>query len=160
MLSENKLKECRLYSENRRQAARLYGSITKVLRAFDGKCYNVRLERALKEDLIGHFVYCDKRFGGWIAIVVSPDQCREWFDLAIINTDDLIDGKRIQAEKVIESARNIREKLLKEAAAMDRFVETYDTIYGQIESLKKAYNAVVDDLPYKGREILRVQHMY
>lgn len=160
MLSERALQECKNYSESRRQAASLYRAITDVIREFDGKVYNVRLERALKEAIKPCYVYCEKRFDKWIAVRVSTGRYNEWFDLVTIDIDDLTDGKRIPAEKMIESAQIKRAQLLEEAAQMEHFVENIDTICKQLESVKKTYNAIVDNLPYKGRDLLRVNHVY
>lgn len=154
---ESQLKACETYSQRRRQAAALYPIVSKVLRDFDGKIYNVRLERALQEAAQPEHIYCQKRYK---FIEIYAYIGTDTFTLCQINQDDLTDGKRIPAEKMIESAQNKRESLLKEAANMDYFAANIDGIKKQLDDLKKAYNAILENIPYTAQDILNVKRMW
>lgn len=153
----SQIKACETYSQIRRQAARLYPILSKVIREFDGKIYNVRLERALQEAAQPEHVYCQKRYK---FIEIYTHIGNDTFTVCQIALDDLTDGKRIPADKMIESAQTRRENLLKEAAKMDSFAANIDGIEEQISSLKKAYNAILEGIPYTAQDILNVKHMY
>lgn len=154
---KSQIKACETYSQRRRQAAGLYPIISKVLRDFDGKIYNVRLERALQEAAQPEHIYCQKRYK---FIEIYAYIGTDTFTLCQINQDDLTDGKRIPAEKMIESAQERRENLLKEAAKMDYFAANIDGIKEQLNDLKKAYNAILENIPYTAQDILNVKRMW
>lgn len=155
----SQLKACETFSQNRRQAASLYPVIAKVYRNFDGKVYNCRLEKALQEAAPENRIYCRKR-GSYIEVYTCIGHRYEDYTLTHVNMEELTDGKRICAEKFIESAQSRRESLLKEAARMDEFAANIDEIDTQLKALKKAYNGIVASLPYTAQDILNVKRFW
>lgn len=154
---ENQIKAIQKYAEIKRAAAALYPVITKVFRDFDGKVYNCRLEKALQAAAPENRIYCNKRLS-WI-------ECYLWIDgeqitLSQIRIEQLKDNKRIDAAAFIESAQNKRADFLRDAAELDRVALEYDSIKEQIQSLKKALNAIYDGMPYRARDIMNLNRTW
>ena len=115
---------CEKTAAANREAAALFPAIRKVFEAFDGKVFNCRLEKALRE-ATGRRVFvkkCDYN----IEVYTYLDDYRgnSWYTLAFVKCEELKDGKRIPAAAFIDSARSYREKHLKEAAQMEAAPDT------------------------------------
>lgn len=132
-----------------RKNASYYPIIARVLREFDGKVFNCRLEKALKEATENN-VYVQKRMD-WIEIYSFNRGAQ--YTLAQIRKDTMPDGKRICAADFIESAQVHRTAFLKKAADIERLADNMETVTAQLDGLKKAYNAIVDNMPYELRDI-------
>ena len=115
-------KEARKRAADYRAAATLIPAVIKVLRTFDNKVYNCRLEKALKEATENR-VYCHK--GDYtMEIYTYPEgNYSHHITLASVKAEDLPEGKRIPADKLIESTHHYREKILSDAYEIESNIE-------------------------------------
>lgn len=151
--SEDRKKEVIEHAAFLRSLSDLYPAIMQVIREFDGKVYNVKFNRALSAAVPG--VYSEKR-GMFFELYKFENG--SVYTLAQCKTDDMKDGKRVNASILLESARSRRETYLKEAYKIES--TDMDYICKQLEDIKKMYNAIADRLPYKLRDIYGIQHLY
>ena len=140
----------RAYIKAYRDAAALYPKIKKVIQSFDKKVFNKRLETALQEGT-GARVFVENRPNLIDIHVYGPHS--NWITLATLSKDDFIDGKRIDAGKLIESLTNHRNTLLQTAARYEKQIEEIDQIKIQIKQIKKLLNDVLEPYDYTMRDI-------
>ena len=140
----------RAYIKAYRDAAALYPKIKKVIQSFDKKVFNKRLETALQEGT-GARVFVENRPNLIDIHVYGPHS--NWITLATRSKDDFIDGKRIDAGKLIESLTNHRNTLLQTAARYEKQIEEIDQIKIQIKQIKKLLNDVLEPYDYTMRDI-------
>jgi hypothetical protein len=146
--------------EIRRRAAAVFPHLRNVLESFDGKVFNCRLQNKLRED--GNYWIVElkrnERYGDYLNITFSPKNFSgrtTWFSVLGVNMKDCEgwDGKRIPAAALIQNARENREKLLKEAAAIESMIERAPELEKQIKYFKKQIEALVDSIPYTAQLI-------
>lgn len=140
----------RAYIKAYRDAAALYPKIKNVIQSFDKKVFNKRLETALQEGT-GARVFVENRPNLIDIHVYGPHS--NWITLAILQKDDFIDGKRIDAGKLIESLTDHRNTLLQTAARYEKQIEEIDQIKIQIKQIKKLLNDVLEPYDYTMRDI-------
>lgn len=143
----------RRYIDTRRQAAALYPMIAEVVRAFDGKVYNCRFERALQERT-GARIICHKYTKGIGAYIYEHG---EQITLCWFNIEDMTDGKRIPAAKVLEDARDRRQTLLQDAASMERTMQEVDAIKTDLRHLQDMHDAILRRVPYSAKDIYDIK---
>lgn len=141
----------RAYIKAYRDAADLYPKIKKVIQSFDKKVFNKRLETALQNET-GARVFVENR-PNMIDVHVYGGPRSTWITLAILQKDDFVDGKRIDAGKLIESLTDHRNTLLKTAARYEKQIEEIDQIKIQIKQIKKLLNDVLEPYDYTMRDI-------
>ena len=140
----------RAYIKAYRDAAALYPKIKKVIQSFDKKVFNKRLETALQEGT-GARVFVENRPNLIDIHVYGPHS--NWITLATLSKDDFIDGKRINAEKLIESLTENRNRLLQTAARYEKQIEEIDNVKEQIKQIKKLLNDVLEPYDYTMRDL-------
>ena len=139
------------YIDAYRKAAALYPAIKKVIQNFDKKVFNKRLETALQEGT-GARVYVDNR-PNMIDIHIYGGPRSTWITLATLSKDEFIDGKRIDAEKMIQSLTERRAGLLRKAAEYEQQIEQIDQVKEQLKTLKKQIADVLGPYDYTIRDI-------
>ena len=150
-------KEARQRAENYRKATEYIPTITKILKDFDNKGYNCRLEKALQE-ATNNRVFCKKN-DYYLEIYTYPERGYSFHvTLAHIKVEDLKDGKRIPAAKIIESFQGHRETLLKNAYEIETGMEQMaqakayiEQTKNKLESFCRSFNSDLRDiygLPY------------
>lgn len=137
-----------------RDCAGLFPALRRVFYEFDGKVFNCKLEKALRE-ATGWHLTAAKRFK-WLEVSIYKDGCQR--TLAQIELANLVDEKRIPAALLIESAREKREKMLTEAADIEKSMQQVDLVKQQIDYLTKQINAVMNTLPYSVRDIYNLHY--
>lgn len=140
----------RAYIKAYRDAAALYPKIKKVVLSFDKKVFNKRLETALQEGT-GARVFVENRPNLIDIHVYGPHS--NWITLAILQKDDFVDGKRINAEKLVESLTDHRNTLLKTAARYEKQIEEIDQVKEQIKQIKHLLCNVLEPYDYTMRDI-------
>ena len=165
-IEEKKQYLLKLADEQRRAAARV-DSVIEVVKQFDGKMYNCRFDdaiKALSDSEVG--LYVTRRYDYFIICAFpgarynvsgrSADllwaRSWEWYGgygpkEPYDSTDVFINGKRINASRMI-SALNAKKKLLYEEA--DRITEAavnLEQITGEIERMRSELNAKIRSLP-------------
>lgn len=136
-----------------RDAAALFPAIRKVCAAFDGKVYNVRFTKALRE-ATGARVFTEAKTET-IYIYIYGHAGR-WIHLANLSRADMADGKRINAAKLIESARICRESHLKKAYELELAAAKADLVKQQLQDLEQLLQAILKDIPYEIRDTYNI----
>ncbi len=118
--------------------------VKAIVKAFDGKCYNCRFGKAIAD--IG--CYEDKsNYSDWITIRrrdgIYNDSAATIFSIRL---SDMLDGKRINAEKIIA---NIDERVESRHKTIFRLEYELKSVEGVIEYLNQKIaeiNSIVDSL--------------
>jgi len=143
--------------EDYREAAALFPAVKKVLQAFDGKCLNCRLEKALRE-ATGKHITVNKRFK-WVEIDFYPGRAGSYSrTLAQIGIDKFVDGKRIPAELIIESLHKKRVEHLQAAAALERDMDNIELYEQQFEYYKNQIDKLRESLNTETRYIYHLSY--
>lgn len=158
---EERIKAMKTKVEYLRRVAGMYPVFADVTRRFDGKVLNRRYGEALSEAISADDLRLYTETRGSIFTVYAFERGTN-YTLAYINIDDLPGEKkkRVSADLFLEAGRKGREQKLKEAADLERAVNDYDAIIGQIEKTKSLYNKLVEGLPYYMRDVCGFQKMY
>lgn len=130
--------------ENMRKAAALFPQVRKIISSFDGKVYNIRLSKAFSEQIPGSSIFVEKT-GAYLGIYYY-DRGRH-YTIAQISLKDMAGGKRIPAEKLIESAKKFREINLKTAAEYEESMNHIGEIKKQLEGIEKLFEKVSSSVP-------------
>ncbi len=134
------------------RAAALYPYIVDVLKDFDGKCFNRRINEAI-HDRSGENIYTDQ-LGSFIEIYCYSDGKRH--TLFRIKKSDDGSKTRINAEECIVSANEYRINHLQKAEGMKKALIDGPIVKNKIEELAKKINELADSLPYEAREYYRI----
>ena len=126
-------------------AVAVFPAVRNVLQSFDGKVFNKRLQTALQE-ATSQSIYCEHRYNIIDIYIIVNIGSYNRRTLAILNIEDMKDGKRINAEKAIASAAEYRSKHLKEAAHIQEVLPTIETRYKEIEYIEKLITGITADL--------------
>lgn len=118
-----------------REAANYITTVIKVLKTFDNKVYNCRLEKALKE-ATNNKVFCSKTNYTLQIYTYTGNNYSYHVTLASIKASDLIDNKRIPADKLIESSKQYRESLLAKAYDIETNIDQMAQVKAYIEQTK------------------------
>lgn len=157
--NEERRKAITDYIAKLRDIAALYPVIVPVITKFDNKIYNVRFKNALNEASVSssskYHVFTEKRFN-YIEIYVYDSGSQ--YTLAQVTIDDMPDGKRIPAEKLIDSARNKREELLRRAYELENI--DVEQVLSQLNQAKALYNSIYEGLPYKFIDVYHITHVW
>lgn len=155
--NEERRKAITDHIEKLRDIAALYPVIVPVITKFDNKIYNVRFKNALSEAASSskYYVFTEKRLN-YIEIYVYDRGSQ--YTLAQVTIDDMPDGKRIPAEKLIESARNKREELLRRAYELENI--DIKQVLDQLNQAKALYNSIYEGLPYKFIDVYHITHVW
>ena len=152
---EDRKKDLDSRIESYRQAAAMVPTVIKVLRAFDKKVYNCRLDKALREAT-------DNKIGvynqyGFISIYATYTTNYNHINLATFRLEDLI-NKRIDAEKLIEQVKAARESLLNKAYTIETTAQQADNIREYIKQSIEKLESICKGLPDDIREIYNIPY--
>ena len=140
-----------------RDAANTIPVLCKVIKEFDGKVYNVRFDRAIEAATDQH-VYVDTRYN-WISIRMCAQSFRgASIALAQIRREDLKDGKRIPADKMIESARACRESFLNDAYYLESSREDVYQAREYIMQEVKRLSRFIDSVPSVAKDLYHIPY--
>lgn len=135
----NSIEEAHKAARNRakdyRTATDLIPTVNQILKDFDNKVYNCRLEKALKE-ATNNRVYCSKSEYSLQIYTYPEGNYSHHITLASVKAEDLPEGKRIPAQKLIESSRSYREKYLSLAYDIESKIEQMEQALIYIEQTK------------------------
>lgn len=140
----------RAYIKTYRDAAALYPDLKKIIRGFDKKVFNKRLQDALQAGT-GARVYVDNKPRYIDVHVYGPHS--EYITLAMLQKEDMPDGKRIDAEKLIQSLTDRRNNLLQTAARYEQQMEQIDVIKDQLAQIRRQLENVLAPYDYTMRDI-------
>ena len=139
-----------------RDIAGLYPLIMPIIRDFDNKVYNIRFKKALSDACTdtGRYVCSEKRYK-YVEIYIYDRGSQ--YTLAQCAIDDMPDGKRIPADKLLDSAREKRAQLLKEAYTLEN--TDIDQTLKHLNALITTYNTIYDSLPWEFRSVYGINHI-
>ena len=160
---ENQVKDIKKKITALKEAAGRIKEVKPIIRKFDGKMYNKNFNEAIRSltDEKGYFSAYDSY--KWFYIYYSGKKgynrninllagysCKgsELMEEQYRKEEnEIFDGKRINATKMIEILDRTYAELLKEAFELEVALENLPAIRKQIEQIKGLYNAVVAGLP-------------
>lgn len=151
-------------AESYRAAAAVFPHLRKVLESFDGKVFNCRLEKALRED--GNYWTVELKrndnYGDMFVIsfcragVYSSNNFKSVVYCNLGSRADNKtpwDGKRIPAAVLIESARKTRETFLKSAADLEAMTERAPELEKQLKYFSSQIENIVKGIPCEARDV-------
>lgn len=160
-----------------RRAASAINTIKPVIQAFDGKMYNKRFNEAISAlntpESKDHFhAYTQYR---WFYIDFTPG-CNYSDKKTLLHgysctgetvpedyreeKNVIFDGKRINAEKMINSAERQREYLLKTAYELENAAADLETTLQRIADTEKLLMKLTHDLPSEVVDICNIKRYY
>lgn len=155
-------------AQSLRLAASQISKIKKVISDFDGKIYNCRFDEAinkLRNENIVIGSYVDSY--GYFNIYVSDRHSANNITLLRCKKATkgeerpyFTDAKRIKADAMIEQLNYKYGELLKSASEIEETVKNIKNKINQLESLKKAMNAIISTIPAEVANIYRINHIY
>lgn len=145
-------KEARQRVKDYRTAAGYIPTVCRILNGFDNKVYNCRLDKAL-EAATGNRVHADKTDYSLEVYTYPEHGCSYRITLARVDAKELPDNKRIPADKLIDSAREHRESILRKAYNLETSIDQVPQIKAYIEETKKKLEAYVRSFPDDLRDL-------
>lgn len=155
-----------------RSAAAMIPKIKPVMEKFDGKCYNCKLDNAIKEltkDDDEIRLYASTSCGGWYEIR-SFRRFGNNIETGLLSAYGTKDNrymtdnkrrifnseKRLDAKKAIALLNESYSELMKKAAELDAAADGLEIFLNRIAELKKTLSAVKDSVPYDVLDICGV----
>ena len=130
---------------NYRDAAKMARAIIPVIKKFDNKVYNKRLQTALQDDTKKR-IYCEKN--NYIFRIYIYDDTYTQITLAHLTIKEaLTDEKRIRAEKITEKLNATYSDLLTQAYDLYNILPQVDLYKTQLEFYKAKIEKIVNNLP-------------
>ena len=149
------------------EANEILPAVRKLIREFDGKMFNCKLDKALNalDPRLGvstHYettieVYYRPSCGSnhWISIFSgSKPSCKYYKEENSFLTPD----KRINADKALEIIEERRAERLKKIYEYRNFLDNYQETKKQLETLCKQINTITDQIPYTMRDYFRMNY--
>lgn len=153
--TEEQQKDIQSRIESYRAAAAQAPAIIKVLRQFDGKVYNCRLDKALAEATENKIrVY--ERYG-YVEIYATFTTNYNHITLARFDKAKL-ENKRLDAGKLIEQVTHSREELLKKAYSIETYAPQADNIREYIRQTIDKLESISHKLPDDIRDIFNIPY--
>ncbi len=148
MIHQERIKEIQERIRENRAAAGYYAAVAKVIEKWSGKVYNKRMAEELRTTTNGA-IHCEKTDTNRLYVSYHNRIGGRWHFIPLCNISfEKLENKRINPDIILSDMREGREKLLKEAQAMENALENLDTLTGQIEALKKTCRALFQNVPY------------
>lgn len=133
-----------------RNAAALTRQIIPVIKNFDNKCFNIRLQNAIQEKTQAR-VYCQKRYTIF-EIYIYNNTYNQITLCNIQQADAFSDGKRINAAAIIEGLNEKYQDLLKRAYDLENELQQVELYAAALESLKDQIEKIEKNLSYQIRD--------
>lgn len=153
--TEERQKDLNNRIESYRQAAAHVPQIIKTLKQFDGKVYNCRLDKALREATNGKVGVYNQY--GFISIYACYTTNYHHINFATFRLEDL-ENKRINAEKLIEQVKAARESLLDKAYKIETYSEQADNIREYVKQSIEKLESICKSLPDDIREVYNIPY--
>lgn len=130
-----------------REAAALTRQIIPVIKSFDNKCFNKRLQNAIQEKTKSR-IYCGKRYTIFEIYIYNSSYSQ--ISICNIKQDDAFtDGKRINAAAIIEGLNEKYQDLLKRAFELENELQQVELYAAALESLKNQIEKITRSIPYQ-----------
>lgn len=145
-----------------KEAAALIPQVKKAIQKFDGKVFNCRFAKHLKEVFpdVSIFVEHKQGYGGQkVGIYVYPkiDNVIQYSNQTYICWCDLPDNKRIDLSAFEKSLNEHYSELLKNAAHLEELKEKAPVIKKQIEALHKTLSALYAGISWHDCELFNIK---
>lgn len=152
---EEQQKDLQNRIDSYRAAAAMVPTVIKVLRSFDNKVYNCRLDKALREATNNSIGVYNQY--GFISIYATYTTNYNHINLATFRLEEL-KNKRIDSDKLIEQVKTAREQLLKQAYEVETLSEQADSIREYIKQSIEKLESICRSLPDDIREIYNIPY--
>jgi hypothetical protein len=152
---EEQQKDLQNRIDSYRAAAAMVPTVIKVLRSFDNKVYNCRLDKALREATDNNIGVYNQY--GFISIYATYTTNYNHINLATFRLEEL-ENKRIDSDKLIEQVKTAREQLLKQAYDIETLSEQADSIREYIRQSIDKLESICRSLPNDIREIYNIPY--
>jgi len=130
-------------------------TVCDVVKQFDGKVFNCRLQNALQA--AGVRAWIEKRYK-YLEISCFVKGISGDFTLAQIKLEDMPDGKRIPADLIIASAKSRRDIHLDRAAGLETMINEAPFIRLQLDQLKSQIDEIVSGIPGEAADIFNLYY--
>lgn len=133
---------------------KLIPAIKETVAQFDGKIFNVRLERALKEisnrEPLIFISSCEER--KYLDVYFDS-----YNDFTLVNIIDLLNGKRINATAINSKIDEVSAALREEAEMLSRAVDgEVDAVLEEIERIKAEWRRLQNSIPTRVKDIWEI----
>lgn len=137
-----------------RDIADLCAAVKSIIQAFDGKIYNCRVERALQE--LGN-IHCEKK--RYLAIYTWTKRKRLYVTLCSAPLEDALqDGKRLNADALLEDCNLQRAKYLQKAYDIVACLPHVEEYRERFSALERAFDALRNEIPRDVQEIFHLSY--
>lgn len=143
-------------------------AVKKLLKAWDGKVLNKRLDTALQElNLPGRIYLSDSYKNSW-EIRYKPEKANDWYIIlwghrptchyfdpakSFVN-----ENKRIDASRCNELIEEKRIERLKTIQSYKNHLETWETKKAQLSILSKEIDTLINSIPYTMRDYFNMNY--
>ena len=162
MTREDAIKRTLADIQGMEEANAILPTVRKVMREFDGKVFNYRLDKALKEALPDEHIYVSTSYETWVEIHYQPKHGNNWITLLAgqkpsckyYNPEKsfLTEDKRINGAKALELIEEKRVERLKTITSYKAFLEDEQRIQAQLNILYKQIGTITAAIPYTMRD--------
>lgn len=150
--------------DNIDRAIGLINELKEVVKKFDGKVYNVRFDRAVKETVGALVERKSTMYENSIAISWKPDIRNIFIDGHYSRNQEYyllwgakLDGKRINATKTIEVLENRAKELEEEKTNLYEGISKIEEILDKYNGIKKQLEELRDEVPYDIRGYFNIE---
>ena len=151
-------KEARERAAEYREAAGFFPAVVKVLNAFAGKVYNCKLDKETRA-ATNNKVRAEYKYNCITLYTWNRGRQTTIASYKPEESDKTPAGKvRINAAALIASARECREKSLKEAAEIENAIETAPQVLEYIKQCKEKLEALTRRFPSEIRDIYNLPY--
>lgn len=139
-----------------RDAAALTRQLIPIIKKFDHKVYNKRLQTAL-QDGTKKRIYCEKN--NYIFRIYVYDSIYNQITLSHLKVEEALpDGKRLEAAVIIESINNKYSELLSDAYELEKHLPQVDLYKSQLEYYKNKVEQLTASIPYQIKDIFDLHY--
>lgn len=138
-----------------RAALELFPAVAAVIDQFDGKVYNKRFDKAVKESVPG--VWCNISYGS-IRIYTGPYS--DDITICSMRKNELKDGKRIDAAAWKKELKNRMLSCYTKMRSMEDALPRVYEIKKEVETLRNEANKLVGSIPYCMQDYFDIKHQY
>ena len=132
-------------------------AIEEIIKKFDGKVYNCRFDKAVRE-ATSNKVICDTKYESLYIYTWIPNRYSQQITIVHISFDEFTDGKRIPAEKIIANMKKYRDENLKSIDQIEKAMAQIPHMKKHIQRSIDKLNNYLQDIPFEVRDIYGIPY--
>ena len=129
-------------------------ALRNVIKDFDGKVYNVRLDRAVQKEIPGFFIH-HSVYSTDLSVLYRSNW--SYVHILSINRGKDFDNRRINSERILEKIDEAEEKFKKNIEQYKFDIENAYKIVEEYNKIALELKALKDKLSYEAIEALRYE---